>query len=1251
MVGPGKGNRPVRRAGAAFAVLLAGAIAVGGMSGGLANANDLTPTPAATTVPVATPTAPAPAADAATPSTTSATTSLGPTSSISPSAAASLAAAATAKATTTPTAAENAPTASPTTTPSGGAATATVQPRAVSDPVVTPQVVPPATGNNAVITVKVGSDRVGTTGVSNLAGVVLGFYDDANGTELFDQCTSDADGDCSITVPNTRGGGTNRDRRFFVKQISAPAGYYANLTLGVGSPVGVQNYVFETGNQLRAGQTYRSTAEFMFSNDNNNDVASGGIWQDSRINPVQPAKCGLTVAIVADLSNSVGGDLGNLKDAATTFVNSLVGTPSSVALFTFATDSPATGGNNINRPAPVPVSTQDAADTVNASINAWTLPGGNNGGTNWDRGFAAVAAAAQHYDVVAVITDGNPTFFSTNPVEGPGNRTRFREVENGIFSANAVKAKNTRMIAVGVGSGVSSAAAGLNLKSISGPTLNSDYYQTSDYTAAGEALRALALGNCQGTLTVVKQVLPAGTPADSLEGAVPTGGWTFGATTGASGVTINPASGVTAAGTGALNFDLTFPGGTTTAATTVTETQQAGFTLHPVDGLNAVCTRLDTSETLPVTNVDPLGFTLPAASNYPASCTVYNVPVPQAHLTLVKTVTKDNGGTAVPTDWTLTATGPTPISGVVGDATVTDAPVDAGSYVLSEAGPAGYTASVWTCEGGTVTGATVVVPTGGDVTCTINNDDQAAQLTLVKTVTNNNGGTAVPTEWTLTATGPTPISGVVGDATVTDAPVDAGSYVLSEAGPVGYTASVWTCEGGTVTGATVVVPTGGDVTCTINNDDQAAQLTLIKVVDNGDTGATAVATDWTLTATGPTPISGVVGDATVTDAPVDAGSYVLSEAGPDGYTASAWTCDSPGPTAGQVVVPPGGNVTCTITNTAVPGTWTVTKSSDPASGSTVLPGTVITYTVTATHLDGVDPLNVVVTDNLSDVLNHATLVEGSVDPSLGDAAVTGTTLTWNIPVLSAQETVTYKVRINDDAFGVAISNVVTGDGDGFEPCVPQTNLKGAAASASAVPLLAPVPPTTPDTSCDSTTHETPAWSLSKSSDPASGSTVEPGGTITYTLTAVNTFTAPVVGAIATDDLSDVLAHGTLVAVPDGATLEGTTLTWAVPTLAAQGDSAQLTYQVKVNDDAFNVTIGNVVTAGPGGTCTTCTTSHTTPPQPVTPAVPENPATPVTPTLPDTGSDVAPYLGAAGALLLLGGGAVLWARRRNNVLKG
>ena len=53
---------------------------------------------------------------------------------------------------------------------------------------------------------------------------------------------------------------------------------------------------------------------------------------------------------------------------------------------------------------------------------------------------------------------------------------------------------------------------------------------------------------------------------------------------------------------------------------------------------------------------------------------------------------------------------------------------------------------------------------GESSTCTINNDDAAATLTLAKTVTNNNGGTAAITEWILSAAGPTPISGASGDA-------------------------------------------------------------------------------------------------------------------------------------------------------------------------------------------------------------------------------------------------------------------------------------------------------------------------------------------------------------------------------------------------------------------------------------------------------------------------------------------------------
>ena len=80
--------------------------------------------------------------------------------------------------------------------------------------------------------------------------------------------------------------------------------------------------------------------------------------------------------------------------------------------------------------------------------------------------------------------------------------------------------------------------------------------------------------------------------------------------------------------------------------------------------------------------------------------------------------------------------------------------VSAGAYNLSETTLPGYTAGSWSMVGGTGrTGASVTLALGQSATCTINNNDQAAHLKLVKTVTNDNGGTAVATDFTLSAAG------------------------------------------------------------------------------------------------------------------------------------------------------------------------------------------------------------------------------------------------------------------------------------------------------------------------------------------------------------------------------------------------------------------------------------------------------------------------------------------------------------------
>ena len=77
--------------------------------------------------------------------------------------------------------------------------------------------------------------------------------------------------------------------------------------------------------------------------------------------------------------------------------------------------------------------------------------------------------------------------------------------------------------------------------------------------------------------------------------------------------------------------------------------------------------------------------------------------------------------------------------------------------MLSETSLPGDTASAWSCVGGTQTGSAVALALGQSATCTITNDYAPAHLTLVKTVVNNNGGTAVTASFTLSAAGPTPI--------------------------------------------------------------------------------------------------------------------------------------------------------------------------------------------------------------------------------------------------------------------------------------------------------------------------------------------------------------------------------------------------------------------------------------------------------------------------------------------------------------
>ncbi len=249
--------------------------------------------------------------------------------------------------------------------------------------------VPPPESGKAVVSVKVGGDRTGINGVARTKDVQLQLYRNnsgAPGTAIADAwgtCISDGDGDCSFQVPIGTTGIT-AGSSVWVKFKSAPTGWYGIDSLRVGSiptPGTPVAYQFQTPG-LQSGSTYRSGTQFMTDTGLTSNTASGGIWQISRNNPAFPPKCGIKVALLLDVSGSVGSNLKNLKNAAKTFVDSLVGTPSQVALYTFAQNAPSNNTNNQNRPlTPVLNATgPQSAQTVKDWIGT-----GNNGdpGQDW----------------------------------------------------------------------------------------------------------------------------------------------------------------------------------------------------------------------------------------------------------------------------------------------------------------------------------------------------------------------------------------------------------------------------------------------------------------------------------------------------------------------------------------------------------------------------------------------------------------------------------------------------------------------------------------------------------------------------------------------------------------------------------------------------------------------------------------------------------------------------------------------------
>jgi hypothetical protein len=226
-------------------------------------------------------------------------------------------------------------------------------------------------------------------------------------------------------------------------------------------------------------------------------------------------------------------------------------------------------------------------------------------------------------------------------------------------------------------------------------------------------------------------------------------------------------------------------------------------------------------------------------------------------------------------------------------------------------------------------------------------------------------------------------------------------------------------------------------------------------------------------------------------------------------------------------------------------------------GEMVLPGDKIEYTLTGSNPGGY-PLDVEIADDLSGVLENARITSGPVVTGGQEGVLhfddDSDVLTWNgVVPAEGSVVVTYTVTIRAKAWDVTLANKAT--------------------SSARLPRFEAI--VADNQSTKHVTPAEPAYTVTKLVDPVSGSTVAPGDVVMYTVIASNTGGTPL-DVNVTDDLNRTLEHAVLLGVPDGAAVSNGVLTWG-GTLQP-GETATLTYSVRVTNDAFGATLRNTVSS-------------------------------------------------------------------------
>lgn len=324
-----------------------------------------------------------------------------------------------------------------------------------------------------------------------------------------------------------------------------------------------------------------------------------------------------------------------------------------------------------------------------------------------------------------------------------------------------------------------------------------------------------------------------------------------------------------------------------------------------------------------------------------------------------------DGGTAQPSEWTFT------ISGGNGTAVSGDSKYYAtGTYTVTEAGPANYTASAASgacslSEEGII--SLLVTTLGG--TCTITNTRDTGTITVHKVTNPSNQ----PDKFTIRLRDDTEAKTLVHESSLSGGQsdsysVDTGDYVLGEELiPEGWDLASASCtrdEGETTfdpTESGITISKNDNVDCTFTNNKRGT-VTVTKYNDldrdgtptsqvNGQTVNDPTLSDWEITLSGhENQTTGENGTTTFTN--VSAGRHTLDEVMQDGWTQRNIHCNDLDQEVGEVVtedgyivsVEPGANVQCFIGNYQALELNLVKTNNRPAP--TVV-GDTVTYTLTA----------------------------------------------------------------------------------------------------------------------------------------------------------------------------------------------------------------------------------------------------------------------------------------------------------------